>query len=169
MNATAMDRNHLHRMYGKQAPRYDRAMRFWKRVVDIRKGRAWARGDVRGDVLELGVGTGLNLPYYSEDVDLTARLSGCRCPPGAPPRPPAVQATRTTPRPRPDPGPPPTRRLVARPSGQRESGSCEGHMTLHVAIGAHCSSPAHRTNSTGILAAPRIGAAGWCMKTERCG
>lgn len=72
MNATAMDRNHLHRMYGKQAPRYDRAMRFWKRVFDIRKGRAWARGDVRGDVLERGVGTGLNLPYYSEDVDLTA-------------------------------------------------------------------------------------------------
>ncbi len=40
--------------------------------LQYRKWRPDLVGDVRGEVIEAGVGTGRNLRYYSDDVDLTA-------------------------------------------------------------------------------------------------
>jgi ubiquinone/menaquinone biosynthesis C-methylase UbiE len=58
-------------MQDKEAPRYDRTMGFFDRVL-FAGGREWACAQVRGDVLELAFGTGRNLPYYPADVRLTA-------------------------------------------------------------------------------------------------
>ncbi|MEV6912566.1 class I SAM-dependent methyltransferase [Amycolatopsis sp. NPDC051071] len=49
---------------------YDREMRFWDRKL-FGDSRAWACGQATGDVLEVAVGTGLNLPLYPETVTLT--------------------------------------------------------------------------------------------------
>ncbi len=63
---------HVRRAYRRQAHRYDRSMRRTSRFFDIDGGRRWACGDAAGSVLEIGVGTGYNLPYYPDGVDLTA-------------------------------------------------------------------------------------------------
>jgi len=34
-------------------------------------GRRWVASSAEGDVLEIGVGTGMNLPFYGPDVRLT--------------------------------------------------------------------------------------------------
>jgi ubiquinone/menaquinone biosynthesis C-methylase UbiE len=51
------------RVFDKLAPRYDRSMALWERFV-LGRARAWAPGNADGAVLELAVGTGLNLPSY---------------------------------------------------------------------------------------------------------
>ena len=58
------------RIQDKQAPRYDRQMGFFDRIL-FAGGREWACSRVTGEVLELAVGTGRNLPYYPADVRLT--------------------------------------------------------------------------------------------------
>ena len=58
--------------YERFAPRYDRSVRFWDRLLSIPEGRRWVASRARGDALEIGVGTGLNLPFYGPDVRLTA-------------------------------------------------------------------------------------------------
>jgi ubiquinone/menaquinone biosynthesis C-methylase UbiE len=63
--------DHFRRTNRKQAGRYDRAMRITSRFFDIDGGRRWACGGARGDALEIGVGTGPNLPLYPPDVALT--------------------------------------------------------------------------------------------------
>lgn len=46
-------------------------MGFWENVI-FRNARQWACSRARGDVLEIAVGTGRNLPHYdAEDVRLT--------------------------------------------------------------------------------------------------
>jgi ubiquinone/menaquinone biosynthesis C-methylase UbiE len=47
-------------------------MRITSRIFDIDGGREWACTGARGDTLEIGVGTGLNLALYPRDVALTA-------------------------------------------------------------------------------------------------
>src|SRR5436309_7404469 len=54
----------------KQAPRYDRQMNFFDRVL-FAGGREWACSRAEGQVLEIAVGTGRNLPRHRTDVDLT--------------------------------------------------------------------------------------------------
>jgi ubiquinone/menaquinone biosynthesis C-methylase UbiE len=54
----------------KEAPRYDRHMGFFDRTL-FAGGREWACSQVHGEVLELAVGTGRNLPHYRADVRLT--------------------------------------------------------------------------------------------------
>jgi ubiquinone/menaquinone biosynthesis C-methylase UbiE len=58
------------RVWDEFAPRYDRAMRLFERM-QFGGGRQWVCSRARGDVLEVGVGTGLNLPFYPPGVRLT--------------------------------------------------------------------------------------------------
>jgi ubiquinone/menaquinone biosynthesis C-methylase UbiE len=61
----------IRRFYERSAGRYDKQMRFWDRVLDFAGGRRWVCSQATGDVLEIGIGTGLNLPYYRDGVRLT--------------------------------------------------------------------------------------------------
>lgn len=61
----------IRQVYANVAPRYDRAMRLWERLC-FGASRKWLAQQARGRVLEIGVGTGANLPYYSREIQLTA-------------------------------------------------------------------------------------------------
>jgi ubiquinone/menaquinone biosynthesis C-methylase UbiE len=54
----------------KNAPRYDRQMSFFDRVL-FTDGREWACSQASGDVLEIAVGTGRNFTHYPRGVRLT--------------------------------------------------------------------------------------------------
>lgn len=58
------------RVWDRVAPRYDRAMRLAERYW-FTGGREWVCARATGDVLEVGIGTGINLPYYRADVSIT--------------------------------------------------------------------------------------------------
>ena len=53
------------------APKYDDQMDFFERKVLGTEHRGWACSQAIGDTLEVAIGTGLNLPYYPQDVRLT--------------------------------------------------------------------------------------------------
>lgn len=65
----------VRRIYDKMAPRFDRKIGFWERVL-FAGGREWACSHAKGDVLEIGLGTGRNLSFYPEGI----RLTGVRSP-----------------------------------------------------------------------------------------
>ncbi|ANN17838.1 ubiquinone biosynthesis methyltransferase UbiE [Amycolatopsis orientalis] len=58
------------RYWDGKSRNYDREMRFLDRKL-FGDSRTWACGRAEGEVLEVAVGTGLNLPLYPEDVTLT--------------------------------------------------------------------------------------------------
>ncbi|HET6289936.1 MAG TPA: class I SAM-dependent methyltransferase [Amycolatopsis sp.] len=58
------------RYWDGKSQNYDREMQFLDRKL-FGDSRAWACGQAIGDVLEVAVGTGLNLPLYPEGVTLT--------------------------------------------------------------------------------------------------
>jgi ubiquinone/menaquinone biosynthesis C-methylase UbiE len=58
-------------VYERFADRYDRIVSLWDRVLSLQEARRWIASRAIGDVLEVGVGTGLNLPFYSPDIRLT--------------------------------------------------------------------------------------------------
>lgn len=58
------------RCWDRGASRYDPPMRVLDRVL-FRDTRAWVCGQARGDVLEVAIGTGLNLEHYPAHVRLT--------------------------------------------------------------------------------------------------
>jgi ubiquinone/menaquinone biosynthesis C-methylase UbiE len=60
----------IRRIYEKEAPRYDRQMRFFDRVL-FAGGREWICSQAEGDVLEIAVGTGRNLRHYPGGVTFT--------------------------------------------------------------------------------------------------
>jgi len=60
----------IRRIWDRYAPRYDKEMRFWERVM-FAGGREWVCTQATGETLEVAVGTGLNLPYYPTEVTLT--------------------------------------------------------------------------------------------------
>jgi ubiquinone/menaquinone biosynthesis C-methylase UbiE len=53
----------------KQAPRYDRQMNFFDRML-FGGGREWVCSRAQGQVLEIAVGTGRNLDHHRNDVKL---------------------------------------------------------------------------------------------------
>lgn len=58
------------RYWDGKSRNYDREMRFLDRKL-FGDSRSWACGQASGEVLEVAVGTGLNLPLYPGDVTLT--------------------------------------------------------------------------------------------------
>lgn len=59
-----------HRYWDKKSRGYDREMRFMERML-FGDSRSWACSQAGGDVLEVAVGTGLNLGAYPKGVALT--------------------------------------------------------------------------------------------------
>jgi ubiquinone/menaquinone biosynthesis C-methylase UbiE len=58
------------RYWDRKAATYDAEMAVWDRRL-FGDSRAWACGQAAGDVLEVAVGTGLNLPSYPAGITLT--------------------------------------------------------------------------------------------------
>src|SRR6266496_3538562 len=58
------------RLYEKEAHKYDREMNFFDRLL-FGGAREWVCAQASGEVLEIGIGTGRNLPHYRDDVRLT--------------------------------------------------------------------------------------------------
>lgn len=56
--------------WNKQAKGYDRQIGFWDRNL-FKDSREWVCGQATGDVLEVAIGTGLNLEHYPADARLT--------------------------------------------------------------------------------------------------
>ena len=61
----------VRRIMDKEAPRYDRQMNFFDRVL-FTGGREWICSGAQGDILEIAVGSGRNLPVYPPGTKLTA-------------------------------------------------------------------------------------------------
>jgi ubiquinone/menaquinone biosynthesis C-methylase UbiE len=60
----------LRRYWDKHARSYDKQMAFWERRL-FADGRQWVCSQATGEVLEVAIGTGRNLPYYPEGIRLT--------------------------------------------------------------------------------------------------
>jgi ubiquinone/menaquinone biosynthesis C-methylase UbiE len=67
---SSADRARLGRIWQRYAPRYDSQMRFWERVA-FGEPREWICSRAVGRVLEVAVGTGLNLPRYPPQAAVT--------------------------------------------------------------------------------------------------
>ncbi|HET9139229.1 class I SAM-dependent methyltransferase [Actinophytocola sp.] len=65
-----MTADRLRAQWDRYAPRYDGQIAFCDRVM-FAGGREWVCSRARGSVLEVAVGTGLNLPFYPDSVQLT--------------------------------------------------------------------------------------------------
>jgi ubiquinone/menaquinone biosynthesis C-methylase UbiE len=66
----AAETERVRRVQGKEAPRYDRQISFFERVL-FGGGREWVCSQAEGKVLELAAGTARNLPYYPPEVEIT--------------------------------------------------------------------------------------------------
>jgi ubiquinone/menaquinone biosynthesis C-methylase UbiE len=60
----------LRRYWDKHARNYDQQMAFWERRL-FGDGRQWVCAQATGEVLEVAIGTGRNLPYYPPGIRLT--------------------------------------------------------------------------------------------------
>jgi ubiquinone/menaquinone biosynthesis C-methylase UbiE len=58
------------RVWDKNAPSYDKQIAFFEKI-QFAGGREWLSERARGRVLEVAIGTGLNLPHYPADVTIT--------------------------------------------------------------------------------------------------
>jgi ubiquinone/menaquinone biosynthesis C-methylase UbiE len=57
-------------IFDASAAHYDRAIAFNEKLL-FGDGRAWACSQARGQVLEIAIGTGRNLPFYPAEVEIT--------------------------------------------------------------------------------------------------
>jgi ubiquinone/menaquinone biosynthesis C-methylase UbiE len=60
----------LRRYRDKHARNYDQQIAFWERRL-FADGRQWVCAQATGEVLEVAIGTGRNLPYYPKGIRLT--------------------------------------------------------------------------------------------------
>ena len=60
----------VRRYYEQIADRYDEYVGYFEKLL-VNDDRRWVCAQASGDVLEIGVGTGRNLPFYPPDVRLT--------------------------------------------------------------------------------------------------
>jgi ubiquinone/menaquinone biosynthesis C-methylase UbiE len=60
----------LRRHWDKHARTYDKQMAFWERRL-FGDGRHWVCAQASGEVLEVAIGTGRNLPFYPKGIRLT--------------------------------------------------------------------------------------------------
>jgi ubiquinone/menaquinone biosynthesis C-methylase UbiE len=60
----------VRRIWEKLAPRYDKDIKFFEKLL-FAGGRQWVCSQARGEVLEIGVGTGRNLEHYPKGISLT--------------------------------------------------------------------------------------------------
>jgi ubiquinone/menaquinone biosynthesis C-methylase UbiE len=60
----------LRHYWDNHARNYDRQMAFWERRL-FGDGRQWVCAQATGDVLEVAIGTGRNLPLYPDGMHLT--------------------------------------------------------------------------------------------------
>src|SRR5260221_13147402 len=67
---TRRETERVRRVQDKGAPKYDGQMDFFDRIL-FKGGREWACSRAQGKVLEIAVGTGRNLPYHRDDIELT--------------------------------------------------------------------------------------------------
>src|SRR5438105_936927 len=70
MTADQARRDRWRHYWDKHSASYDRQMRFFDRVL-FGDSRAWVCSQASGDTLEVGIGTGLNLPFYPAGTALT--------------------------------------------------------------------------------------------------
>lgn len=68
--AASAESERVRRIWDKLAARYDEKVRLPERLL-FAGGREWVCSRARGDVLEVSIGTGRNLPLYGGDVRLT--------------------------------------------------------------------------------------------------
>ena len=72
-NSDAPDENaRIGEFYDSTAGDYDRWLSYYERWMKLGDGRRRLLSRARGRTLEVGVGTGANLPHYPPDVQLTA-------------------------------------------------------------------------------------------------
>jgi ubiquinone/menaquinone biosynthesis C-methylase UbiE len=69
--AQAGETERVRRIQDKTAPRYDRQISFFERIL-FGDGREWVCSQAEGEVLEIAAGTARNLAHYPADVRLTA-------------------------------------------------------------------------------------------------
>jgi ubiquinone/menaquinone biosynthesis C-methylase UbiE len=62
----------LSRKWDRHAPAYDRMSEPMEHMLGFAQARARLFAGLRGTILELGVGTGRNLPYYPQDARMIA-------------------------------------------------------------------------------------------------
>jgi ubiquinone/menaquinone biosynthesis C-methylase UbiE len=60
----------VRRIYDDSAGKYDRQIGFCERLL-FGGGREWVCSQARGRILEVAIGTGRNLPFYPDEVNLT--------------------------------------------------------------------------------------------------
>ena len=69
--ALALDETEaIRRVYEREAANYDRNVKLPERLL-FSGGREWVCARAEGEVLEIAVGTGLNLPHYPDGIRLT--------------------------------------------------------------------------------------------------
>jgi len=67
---TAAETERVRLLQDREAPRYDKNIAFFERLL-FAGGREWVCRQAHGDVLELAVGTGRNLPHYPPEATIT--------------------------------------------------------------------------------------------------
>ena len=70
MPAEELNRDRWRRYWDKESVSYDKQIQFFERLLAL-DDRAWVCSQATGDTLEVGIGTGLNLPLYPGEVRLT--------------------------------------------------------------------------------------------------